>query len=161
MHMPNSTETELWGEFDQNVDDKGRLVLPMDLRAPLNDEFVITKSLDQALWLLPMAQWNEIYEEIKPGAPRTARREFLLRQHGGRSFAKADAQSRITLPKHFRDYAGVNNDNRMVLVGQGDRVELWGKAVWDKYNKRVLRSEINRISEQIDSESSEELGSDS
>src|SRR5690242_10140884 len=101
--MPDSTNNELWGEYEQSVDDKGRIVLPQDLRAPLGDEFVITRGPDRAVWLLPRAQWETIYRQIKPGAINTRQAALLQRQHGGRAYVKTDAQFRLTVPKHFRD----------------------------------------------------------
>src|SRR5438045_590931 len=110
--MQNSTLDELWGEFEQSVDDKGRIVLPQDLRAPLGDEFVITRGTDRAVWLLSRAQWEPIYRQIKPGALNVRQAAILRRQHGGRAYVKIDAQFRLTVPKHFRDYAGIDEDHK-------------------------------------------------
>jgi MraZ protein len=143
--MQSSTNNELWGEYEQSVDDKGRIVLPQDLRAPLGDEFVITRGPDRAVWLLPKAQWETIYRQIKPGAINSGNNRqaaLLQRQHGGRAYVKTDAQFRLTVPKHFRDYAGIDEDHKAVLIGVGDKVELWSKETWDAYNRALFSSDV-------------------
>ena len=140
--MQNSTETELWGEYEQSVDDKGRIVLPQDLRAPLGDEFVITRGPDRAVWLLPRPQWDLIYRQIKPGVTNSRQAALLQRQHGGRAYVKTDGQNRLTVPKHIRDYAGIDEDHKAVLIGVGDKVELWNKETWDAYNRALFNSDV-------------------
>jgi MraZ protein len=140
--MLTSTENELWGEYEQSVDDKGRIVLPQDLRAPLGDEFVITRGPDRAVWLLPKIQWEQIYQQIKPGATNSRQAALLQRQHGGRAYAKTDAQNRLTVPKHIRDYAGIDEDHKAVLIGVGDKIELWNKETWDAYNRALFNSDV-------------------
>jgi len=140
--MQNSTETELWGEYEQSVDDKGRIVLPQDLRAPLGDEFVITRGPDRAVWLLPRPKWEQIYRQIKPGAVNCRQAAILQRQHGGRAYVKTDAQNRLTVPKHIRDYAGIDEDHKAVLIGVGDKIELWNKEMWDAYNRALFNSDV-------------------
>ncbi len=138
--MPNSAdiELELWGEFEQSIDDKGRLVLPQDLRGPLKDEFVVTRGPDRAVWLLPKTQWELIYQQIRPGAPNSRQAAILQRQHGGRAYVKIDGQFRLTVPKHLRDYAGIDEDHKVVFIGIGDRVEVWSKENWDGYNRSLF-----------------------
>ena len=140
--MQNSTETELWGEYEQSVDDKGRIVLPQDLRAPLGDEFVITRGPDRAVWLLPRPIWDLIYRQIKPGTTNSRQAAILQRQHGGRAYVKTDAQNRLTVPKHIRDYAGIGEDHKAVLIGVGDKIELWNKEMWDAYNRALFNSDV-------------------
>ena len=142
MNMLISTENELWGEFEQSVDDKGRIVLPVDLRAPLGEEFVITRGPDRAAWLLPRPQWELIYKQIRPGAPDSRQAAILQRQHGGRAYVRTDAQFRLTVPKHFRDYAGINEDHKAVFIGIGVKVELWSKENWDIYSRSLFNSEV-------------------
>jgi len=138
--MELSPENELWGEYEQSVDDKGRIVLPQDFRGPLGDEFVITRGPDRAVWILPKPQWDDIYRQIRPGAARTRQAALLQRQHGGRAFVRTDTQFRLTIPKHFRDYAAVDESHKAVLVGIGDRVELWSKDLWDTFNRENFSS---------------------
>ena len=138
--MQNLVDNGLWGEFEQSVDDKGRLVLPQDLRTPLGDEFVITRGPDRAVWLLPRAEWDSIYQRLRLGARNARQAALLQRQHGGRAYVKTDGQSRVTIPKHFRDYAAIDESHKAVLVGIGDKVELWSKDVWDDYNRATFSS---------------------
>lgn len=140
--MDLSADNELWGEFEQSIDDKGRLVLPIDLRKPLGEEFVITRGPDRAVWLLPFAEWERIYQLIRPGAANGRLAAVLQRQHGGRAFVKYDSQFRLTIPKHFRDYAEINENQKAVLVGVGDRVELWQKTIWDAYNQATFNLDL-------------------
>ncbi|GAY76460.1 cell division protein MraZ [Sporolactobacillus inulinus] len=53
------------GEFNHNIDTKGRLIIPAKFRDELGDSFVITRGLDQCLFVYPMNEWHRIEEKLK------------------------------------------------------------------------------------------------
>ena len=76
------------GEYNHTVDAKGRLIVPSKFREQLGDEFVITKGLDNCLFVYDNSEWTEV-----------------------------DKQGRILLPAVLREFAGIEKDAVLVGVG--------------------------------------------
>ena len=53
----------LMGEFHHNIDEKGRLVIPTKLRSELGDNFIITKGIENVLYVYPIDKWNKLVEK--------------------------------------------------------------------------------------------------
>ncbi|MEP6753872.1 MAG: division/cell wall cluster transcriptional repressor MraZ, partial [Chthonomonadales bacterium] len=126
---------EFWGEFEFNIDDKGRVLVPSEFRERLKDSYVLTRGPDGAILMFPEAVWNQITTQLNS--------QIMQRQHGllqrlmgGRVIVKVDSSTgRITIPKHLRDWAGITpGDTQISFVGQGPKIEIWCKTTWDKYN---------------------------
>jgi MraZ protein len=130
--MAESTYLQFWGEFECTLDDRGRINFPHELRAGLEDEFVISRGPDNALLIFPMTVWVEIEQKLQD---TILQREtgFLQRMFGGRTFVRLDPQGRLVLPKHLREWAGFEDNNLAVLVGQGPKIEVWSKSRWRAY----------------------------
>jgi MraZ protein len=131
--MPNSIDYLFWGEHEHGVDDKGRLVMPQDFRGSLGDEFVVTRGPDKAILVFPKPVWDEIEQRLQVGVLQR-QTGFLQRMLGGRSIVKLDPQFRLAIPKHLRDWARIDSSHGAVLIGQGPKIEIWNKDVWDAYN---------------------------
>lgn len=118
-----------------NVDAKGRVTVPANQRAILMEEsegkVVLTiDTEDRCLLLYPLTQWLIIEEELSalPSFnPATRRIKRLLIGHA--TDITLDRHGRILLPPLLREYAGL--DQRIVLVGQGKKFEVWGESQWD------------------------------
>ena len=50
------------GEYNHTVDAKGRLIVPSRFREQLGDEFVITKGLDNCLFVYDNSEWTALEE---------------------------------------------------------------------------------------------------
>ncbi|MCI0468520.1 MAG: division/cell wall cluster transcriptional repressor MraZ [Nitrospirae bacterium] len=119
-----------------SLDPKGRLMIPATLREIINSKYNHTKlyitnaPLDKCLHLYPVAEWNLVEERLrdKPKTDKTI--QFYMR----RVFASAvecdmDKQGRVMIPYELRANASLGND--IVLVGLGEKIEIWDKARWD------------------------------
>ena len=51
------------GEYQHTLDAKGRLFIPAKLREQLGDGFVVTKGLDECLFLYPQKAWDELEQK--------------------------------------------------------------------------------------------------
>ena len=69
----------LLGEFNHNIDEKGRLIIPSKFREQLGDEFIVTKGLDGCLFVFPKNEW-ELFEEKL--------RDLPLTQNNARKFVR-------------------------------------------------------------------------
>ena len=54
----------LIGEYQHNIDAKGRVIVPSKLRESLGNEFVITKGIDNCLFIYPIERWNCLIEKL-------------------------------------------------------------------------------------------------
>ncbi|MDR1642040.1 MAG: division/cell wall cluster transcriptional repressor MraZ [Clostridiales bacterium] len=121
------------GEFFHTMDAKGRACMPAKFREGLGTSFILTKGLDGCLLVYAMPEWEKIEEQASklPLTDKDARK-FLRFFIGSASEAEPDSQARFNIPQSLRDYAGLEKD--IVSLGLTNRIELWGKEKWDKYN---------------------------
>ncbi len=123
----------LMGEYAHTIDAKGRVILPADFRAALGEHFFIVKGLDQCLFIYGENEWAELERKLRklpitdPKARRLVRHFFA----GGREL-ECDRQGRFLVPGNLRSYAKLEKD--VVLTGTSNRVELWDKSEWERYN---------------------------
>ena len=119
------------GEYNHTVDAKGRLIVPSKFREQLGDEFVVTKGLDNCLFVYENSEWTALEEKLRT-LPLTnaAGRKFSRFLLAGATTCEVDKQGRILLPPVLREYANLTKD--VVLVGVLSRVEIWDKDRWQE-----------------------------
>lgn len=129
----------LIGEYQHNIDAKGRIIVPAKFRSDLGCCFYITKGLDGCLFVLPEAEWKELEEKIHSmpiSKARTLQRFFF----SGAAEVETDKQGRVLIPQHLRDYAGLEKD--ITLIGTSSRVEIWNTDEWKKFNANLTEESI-------------------
>ncbi|MEW6623134.1 MAG: division/cell wall cluster transcriptional repressor MraZ [Bacillota bacterium] len=124
------------GEYQHSIDPKGRLIVPSKFRDDLGLKFVITKGLDNCLFVYPMDEWKLLEEKLKniPFTKADAR-AFVRFFFSGANECELDRQGRILLPSNLRDYAKLDKD--VVIIGVSSRIEIWAKEVWEDYSKEA------------------------
>ena len=118
-----------------NMDAKGRIAMPSKYRDRLVDacagRLVATIHLQvKCLLIYPLPIWEEIEQEIQELPtlkPEVGRLQRLLL--GYASDIDLDGSGRLLLPGALRAHAGL--DKKVVLVGQGKKLELWSESAWD------------------------------
>ena len=118
------------GEYQHNVDLKGRLIIPSKFREQLGEKVVVTKGLDGCLYLYSMEAWEAFlakFNSMNLLSPedRRLKRYFVA----GASEGEFDKQGRILLPASLRNAAGIEKD--VVLAGMIDYIEIWDKERWE------------------------------
>ena len=120
----------LMGEYNHTIDAKGRLIVPAKFREVLGDEFVVTKGLDNCLFVYPNDEWQKFEEKLQtlPLTNKNARQftRFFL---AGAADVELDKQGRILIPSVLREFASLQKD--VVFVGVGSRIEIWSKESWN------------------------------
>ncbi|MCM8764689.1 MAG: division/cell wall cluster transcriptional repressor MraZ, partial [Candidatus Omnitrophica bacterium] len=101
----------------------------------------ITRGLENCLFVFPENMWCVQTEKLKTlpftkGDPRAFTRLFF----SGAFESKIDRQGRIALPQNLGGYAGL--DENIVIIGVGDRLEIWSDDNWNLYSKRALESYV-------------------
>ncbi len=122
----------LLGEYRHNVDTKGRVSVPSKFRGDLGQSFVITKGLDNCLFMYSKQEWETFENKLKE-LPLTNNdaRSFMRFFFAGAAECEVDKQGRINIPQVLRDYAGIKKD--VVIVGVSTRAEIWDSSNWDSY----------------------------
>ncbi|MBR2784830.1 MAG: division/cell wall cluster transcriptional repressor MraZ [Clostridia bacterium] len=122
----------LLGEYRHNVDVKGRVSVPSKFRDDLGQSFVVTKGLDNCLFMYSKAEWETFEEKLKQLPLTNAdARTFIRFFFAGATEVEVDKQGRINIPQVLRDYAGIKKD--VVIAGVATRAEIWDSEAWDKY----------------------------
>jgi MraZ protein len=120
------------GEFQHNIDTKGRMIVPSKFRDGLGDSFVVTRGLDKCLFVYPMDEWKALEEKLKK-LPLTKKdaRAFTRFFFSGAVECEVDKQGRINLPQPLRSYAALEKE--CVVIGVSDRIEIWANDKWEDY----------------------------
>lgn len=125
----------LVGEFQHNIDAKGRMIMPAKFRDELGEQFVITKGLDKCLFVFSREEWEKLDEKLSEQSLSKGRKiqRFF---YGGMTECELDKQGRVLVPQNLREYADLFKD--AVVVGLAKRVEIWNKDEWDKQNAEFV-----------------------
>lgn len=126
-----------------NLDAKGRMALPARYREAVHchceGRMVVTiDTEDKCLLLYPQPEWDEIQAKIDalPSFNKAVRRiQRLLTGHA--TDLELDANGRMLLPAPLREYAQL--DKKIVLLGQGNKFEIWSEALWNSTRDEYLQ----------------------
>ncbi len=137
----------LIGEYKHTIDAKKRLAIPSKLRKELGAKMVITKGLDNCLWILPLNQWNKLAEKLSqlPLGQRDTR-GFNRIMLAGASEVKLDKLGRILIPDYLKRYADLKKN--VLIAGVYNRVEIWDEAKWNLF-KQTTEKEVDNIAERL------------
>ena len=121
------------GEYTHTVDSKGRVTIPSVFRDYLQDGFVMTKGLDNCLFVYPKDQWKEVEQKLT-SLPLTNRdaRAFMRFFFSGASKSELDSNGRALIPQNLREYIKIQKE--LIIIGLSTRLEIWSKEEWDDYN---------------------------
>jgi len=126
-----------------NMDAKGRLAMPARQREPLLSEcggqVVVTIDTQSAcLTIYPLPEWERIEKDIQ-GLPalNPAVKRFQRLMLGYATDLELDGNGRMLLPQPLREYAQL--DKKLVLVGQGNKLELWSESLWLSEREQALQ----------------------
>lgn len=121
----------LLGEYQHNIDAKGRVIVPAKFREELGESFYVTKGLGGCLWAFPPNEWEAILQKFAD-MPIVDSRDIQRFFFSGATEAEPDGQGRILLPQSLRDFAKLQKD--VTFLGVNRRVEIWNTQIWSKVN---------------------------
>ena len=128
----------LRGEFRYTLDEKGRVVLPPRFRRELGETVIVTRGIDDCVWVYSQKGWAGV-EKVLRGLP-LRERDFQRLLFAAARDVEVDRQGRISLPETLREYAGIDGD--VVVVGMGTRLEIWSEARWKEVVTRIQRRAV-------------------
>lgn len=112
----------LIGEYQHTLDTKGRVNFPIKLRESLGDSFIITKGLDNCLFVYSQEEWVSLKAKLD-ALPMSKSRSLQLFFFAGATEVEADKQGRVLIPQVLREYAGLDKD--IAIIGASVRAEIW------------------------------------
>ncbi|KKQ27311.1 MAG: Protein MraZ [Candidatus Magasanikbacteria bacterium GW2011_GWC2_37_14] len=135
------------GEYSHNLDEKGRLAVPKKFRLDLAKGAIVTKGLDNCLFLYTKSEWQKLAEKLAnlPFAQANTR-AFARLMLAGAMDVEIDKQGRVMLPEYLRIFAGFKKE--VIVAGLYSRLELWDSGKWNVYKKKT-ETESNKIAEQM------------
>lgn len=117
------------GTHTPKLDEKGRFFLPAKFREPLTGGLVVTKGQERCLVIQTPEAFKAMADRFYAGSPTVLQvRNFQRMVFAGASEQIPDKQGRVGIPPLLRAYAGLDKD--IVVIGVGDRIEVWDQAAW-------------------------------
>lgn len=135
------------GEYDHNLDEKNRVIIPRKFRETVNGEFIITRGMDHCLFAFSLSEWETIEQKLKalPVTKKDAR-AFTRFFFSSATEVTCDKQGRILIPPLLKEYA--NLEKECVLIGVSNRFEIWDKSRWVQYTVRSEET-FNELAEDL------------
>lgn len=122
------------GEYHHTMDEKGRVAVPKKFQKELGTVAVITRGLDQCLFVFSKKEWIVLAGKLAqlPIAQAHSRAfsRFML---AGAMEVELDAQGRVMVPEYLRQYARLKKN--VVAAGVYGRMELWDEEGWETYKR--------------------------
>ncbi len=132
-----------FGEYGYTIDAKGRIAVPIAFRkklGPEEDTFVFVPGRFQTIEVYPAKEWERYEEEVLRHQPEHTEesQRFIMFLYSQAGEATLDVQGRILLPKHLRDWAGINSN--VVIAGAGSYFLIWEPQ---RYQAFIAESRAN------------------
>ena len=126
-----------------NLDPKNRLAIPARYRdALLVDSGQVVISLDsaQCLQIYPLQEWEIVRTKIQnlPNSIHPVVKSYQRLVLGHAEQTELDKAGRVLLPATLKQMVGLERE--LVLVGMGNRFELWDKNKWQAETEKALQA---------------------
>ena len=137
------------GEYTHTVDEKKRISLPAKFKKELGTKVVVTRGLDNCLFLFPHKTWLEISAELSNLDVKQAdARGFSRFMFSGAVEIDMDSMGRILIPDFLREFGDLKSP--VVFAGVHNRIEIWNEKRWGSYKKRI-ESQADMMAEKLGS----------
>ena len=131
------------GQFQHNLDDKGRLMIPARYRELLAAGAYITQGFDRCLMVMTDLHFRQVYDRINTMNPTDTSTRLLRRLILSNAYpVEVDKVGRILVPHNLREFLGIAN-GELIVAGQGDYFEVWTPADWQLQMDNLQDVEAN------------------
>ena len=136
----------LTGEFELSIDEKGRLLIPADLRKAINADrdgtgFILTITAQRKPCLYPEKYFARLVAEKQQALTLDAKADEVMFDQMYFALAsrvEPDAAGRILVPA--KTLRRTNTGREITLVGLRNRLEIWNRADWDAQVDQLLET---------------------
>ena len=132
------------GASQVSLDAKGRMAIPTRYRERIatrsDGQMIVTVDKDHCLLVYPLPDWEELERKLVrlPSMNKIARRIVRI-MVGYATEVDMDANGRILVSRELRDFASI--DKQAMLIGQGNKFELWDEEIWNRKRDEWLNEE--------------------
>lgn len=140
--------SQFHGEYEHGLDEKGRVIVPMKCRPPVEDGLFLTRGLEGCLWLFPRRVWEMVSSQLEDTRLTYREARLLERMLYSGVEGGMDRQGRLLVPPTLRQYAGLEPGQPVIIVGVKNRLELWNPDRW-KAETAVLDDPQSDISQEL------------
>ena len=135
------------GTYQNNVDPKGRVSIPVKYREALGERFFVTKGFDSCIDIYTVEEWEKFAEKLhKLSVTKRDMRDFVRFIFGNATEVELDKQGRILLPAMLRETVGIEKE--VIVMGVGNKEEIWDKVARDQ-RQHAMSHHISEISENL------------
>ncbi|MCF7835934.1 MAG: division/cell wall cluster transcriptional repressor MraZ [Candidatus Marinimicrobia bacterium] len=137
----------LIGEHTHNIDTKRRLAIPAKFRKEIGKKAVITRGLDNCLFVYPLKEWEQVAEKLSSlPMGQSDKRNFARLFLAGASDVSLDSLGRILVPENLKKLAGLKN--KVIITGMYKKLEIWDEETWQKYKSKI-ENENDALAEKL------------
>lgn len=122
------------GEYNHTIDEKGRLTIPVKLREQLGHDFIVTRGLDNCLFIYPRNEWDKVINKYRELPNTRDARNFMRFFLSGANEFEFDKQGRINISASLIEYAKLKKE--CIIIGVNERLEVWDKDSWLTFIKQ-------------------------
>jgi len=135
------------GEYNYKLDQKKRLSIPTKFRLGLGKKAIITKGLDNCLWIYTTKEWERLAKKLSElPLVQSDARGFVRIMLAGAMEVTLDKLGRILVPDYLKKYAALSKE--VVVAGLYNRVEVWEEKKWNLYKQRTEK-EVGDMAERL------------
>lgn len=136
------------GNYNHNLDDKGRISIPNAYKGLLSDKVVCVQGFEECIYLFTESDWAVLSERIgNLSITKKANRKFARLFMSNAFVTNIDSKGRINLESVLIEHAHLKKD--CIFLGASNHIEIWDKEVWNKY-KEDSENEYEMIAEEVD-----------
>ena len=130
------------GQFQHNLDEKGRLMIPARYRELLEGGAYITQGFDRCLLVMTGVHFKQVYDSVNAMNMADPTARLMRRLIFSNAFpVEVDKVGRVLVPQMLRQFAGL--DGEAIVAGQGDYFEVWTPAAWQEQMKQIQDTDAN------------------
>ena len=144
--------TTFIGDYTCKADAKGRITFPSAFKKQITsasgDRFVVKKDIfEKCLVLYSMEEWERQNEIIRKSINpyNKEHNKFLRNFYKGTAEVTLDGNNRLLIPKRLLDIVEISKE--VILAGQGDKIEIWAKELYEKVDEP--EDEFAKLAENI------------
>lgn len=142
-----NTLPRMRGRSEHSLDEKGRVIIPLKFRETIGNEFMLVTAPGPCLRIYPMAVFEKMEAELESGSVLDEvdeNRQILQRMFYDGDVGSLDQQFRLTLPRPLRNWAnfGRQDNESVIIIGMGDKIELWSHYSWDLFKSTCTTAKI-------------------
>ncbi len=134
-------------EYRHNIDAKGRLSIPAEMRSECGETVYVTKGNDGCLSVYTEEGWMKFYNELLTLSQKKAKARKYIRTVTSRvKKCDFDKLGRINIPLLLREKAQLEKE--CVIIGAADHIEIWSVKVWEEYMED--EDDFDEVTEELD-----------